>query len=849
MEENLKHGRIKPQNISEEMRKSFLSYSMSVIVSRALPDVRDGLKPVHRRILYSMNDLGMTSDKPYKKSARIVGDVIGKYHPHGDTAVYDAMVRMAQEFSYRYMLVDGHGNFGSIDGDGAAAMRYTEARMSKVAMEMLRDIKKDTVDFEDNYDGEETEPTVLPSRFPNLLVNGATGIAVGMATNIPPHNLKEVVNGVIGLIDNPDITVLELMEDYVHGPDFPTGGYILGRSGIKEAYETGRGSVVMRAKIDTEDMGGGKHKLFVREIPYQVNKANLVERIASLVREKQIDGIVDLRDESNREGIRIVIELRRDVQPEVILNQLYRLTPLQSNFGVNMLALVNREPRLMGLLEVLNHYLDHQVEIITRRTQYDLRRAEERAHILAGLLIALDNIDEIIRIIRSSRDDAEITGKFIERFGLSQLQCKAILDMALRRLSGLERERLETELGELEIKIADYKDILGSRFRILEIIRTEMTEIRDKFGDERRSEIIEGDIDMLDEDLIPVQDIVVALTMNGYIKRTTVDAFNLQNRGGRGVKGISTYEEDVVDQLISMSTHDYLLCFTNLGKVYRMRGFNVPAASRTAKGIPVVNLLNLEKGEVINTLVRVQKEDEESKYAFFVTKKGVVKRVELGEFDSIRQSGKIAITLREDDELVAVRLTTGENEIIIGGSNGKAIRFNEQDVRVMGRTAAGVNGMNTDGSDVVGVATDALGQYILSVTERGYGKRTPISEYRLTGRGGKGVITIATNERNGKLVNLRAVDGDEELLIMTTDGTVIRIKVDNVGVYGRSAMGVRLINVKGETLVSSVAVVANNGEDDEEVEIADDLVTSEDTVVESVEETGTETLEEISEEE
>lgn len=815
MEENNTTGRVKHQNIATEMKRSFISYSMSVIVSRALPDVRDGLKPVHRRILYSMNDLGMTSDKPYKKSARIVGDVIGKYHPHGDSAVYDAMVRMAQEFSYRYMLVDGHGNFGSIDGDGAAAMRYTEARMSKLSTELLRDIKKETVDFEDNYDGEEREPSVMPARFPNLLANGATGIAVGMATNIPPHNLKEVINGVIALIENPDLTVLELMENYIFGPDFPTGSYILGRAGIREAYETGRGSVVMRSKIDTQDMGGGKHKLIVNEIPYQVNKANLVERIASLVREKQIDGIVDLRDESNREGIKIVIELRRDVQPEVILNQLYRLTALQSNFGVNMLALVNRQPKLMGILEVLRHYIDHQVNIITRRTQYDLRRAEERAHILSGLLIALDHIDEVIRIIRSSRDDAEITAKLTERFGLSQIQCKAILDMALRRLSGLERERLETEFNELQVKIDDYKDILANHSRILEIIKTEIIEIRDKFGDDRRSEIIEADIDMLDEDLIPVEDIVVALTMNGYIKRTTVDTFNLQNRGGRGVRGISTYDEDVVDQLLAMSTHDYLLCFTNFGKVYRMRGFNVPAASRTAKGIPVVNLLNLEKDEVINTLVRVQKEDEISKYAFFVTKNGVVKRVALSEFDSIRQTGKIAITLREDDELVAVRLTNGGNEVIIGGSNGKAIRFDENDVRVMGRTASGVNGFNVDGAEVVGVATDEQGQYILSVTENGYGKRTAISEYRLTGRGAKGVITISTNERNGKLVALRAVNGDEQLLIMTKDGTVIRIGVENIGVYGRSAMGVRLINVKDENGVSSVAVV-NNEETEEE---------------------------------
>ena len=804
--------RVKTVNISEEMKKSFISYSMSVIVSRALPDVRDGLKPVHRRILYAMHDLGITSDKPYKKSARIVGDVLGKYHPHGDLSVYDAMVRMAQDFSFRYQLVDGHGNFGSIDGDGAAAMRYTEARMSKIAMEMLRDIRKDTVDFQPNYSEEEMEPTVMPSKFPNLLVNGASGIAVGMATNIPPHNLGEVISALIAYIENPEITVMELMEEHLYGPDFPTGGYILGRAGIKSAYETGRGSIVMRAKVDIEDLGGGKHKLIVREIPYQVNKARLVEKIASLVREKEIDGIVDLRDESNREGIKIVIELRRDVQPDVILNQLYRMTALQTTFGVNMLALVDREPKLMDVLEVLEHYLSHQIEIITRRTQFDLNRAENRAHILEGLLIALDNIDEVIRIIRTSRDDAEITEKFKERYGLSDKQCKAILDMALRRLSGLEGEKLQAEYDELHAQITDFKDILANHHRILEIIRDELLEIKDKYDDERRSEIIEADIDMLDEDLIPEEDIVIVLTNEGYIKRTSVAEFNLQNRGGRGVRGMTTYEEDFVDQFVAMSTHDYLLCFTNTGRVFRIRGFNVPSASRTARGIPVVNLLDLQENETINTLARVKQEDEESKYAFFVTKFGIVKRVSIDEFESIRQTGKIAITLRDGDELITVKQTTGDNEIIIAGKNGKAVRFDENDVRVMGRTAAGVRGFNVDGSEVVGVATDREGDYLLAITENGYGKRTKISEYRLTNRGAKGVITINITERNGDLISVRAVKGDEEALIITVDGTVIRINVSDIGIYGRNAMGVRLINVRDENRVSSVAIIKEEEE-------------------------------------
>ena len=817
MEENDKqYDRIKQINIAKEMKSSFLSYSMSVIVSRALPDVRDGLKPVHRRILYAMNDLGMTSDKPYKKSARIVGEVIGKYHPHGDIAVYDTMVRMAQDFSYRYMLIQGQGNFGSIDGDGAAAMRYTEARMSKISMELVKDLNKNTVNFTENYDGEEKEPTVLPSRFPNILTNGGTGIAVGMATNIPPHNLNEVIDGIIALIENPDITIRELMDNHIYGPDFPTGGYILGRSGIKSAFETGRGSVVMRAKVEVDELKNGKPRIVITEIPYQVNKANLVEKIANLVREKQIDGITDLRDETNREGMRIVIELRKEVQAEVVLNQLYRMTALQSTFGVNMLALVNNRPQLLNLLEILKHYRDHQVEIITRRTQFDLKRASDRAHILEGIIKALDHIDEVISIIRASKDDPEVIAKFDELFGMSEIQSKAILDMQLRRLTGLQRERLANEYDELIILIEDLKDILANHSRILDIIKTELLEIEAKFGDERRSEIIEADIDMLDEDLIPVEDILVSMTINGYIKRTNIDAFSVQNRGGKGVRGMSTFEDDVVDQFLAMSTHDDLLLFTNKGRVYRIRGFNVPASSRTSKGVPVVNLIALDENETVRTLVKVNQDDEDSKFAFFVTKQGIVKRVVISEFDSIRQNGKIAITLKDDDELVSVRMTNGDNEVIIGGSNGKAVRFNENQVRAMGRSASGVQGFNVDGGEVVGVATDKEGQYILAVTELGYGKRTELSEYRLTNRGAKGVKTVNITEKNGNLIALRAVDGDEELLIIASDGTVIRIAVEDIGIYGRSTIGVRIINVKDGNKVASVAILKPTDDEDEE---------------------------------
>ena len=635
-ENNFNHGNIKTTNISSEMRTSFLDYSMSVIVARALPDVRDGMKPVHRRILYAMNDLGIVADKPHKKSARIVGEVIGKYHPHGDTAVYETMVRMAQDFSYRYPLVDGHGNFGSVDGDGAAAMRYTEARMSKISMELLRDINKDTVDWMDNYDGEEHEPVVLPCRFPNLLVNGTTGIAVGMATNIPPHNLGETIDAVIALMENPDITVMELMEDYISGPDFPTGGYILGRAGIKQAYETGRGSIMIRSKVKVEDMPNGKKQIIVTEIPYVVNKAALVEKIASLVREKIIEGITDLRDESNMEGIRIVIELRKDVQSDVILNQLYRMTSLQTSFGVNMIVLVDNAPQQLGLKDVLKCYLDHQIDVTVRRTRFELKKAEDRAHILEGLKIALDHIDAIISLIRSSKDTSIAMNGLMENFGLSEIQAKAILDMQFRRLTGLERQKIEEEYDGLMAQITDLKDILNNHSRVLEIIRSELTEIKEKYNDKRRSEIIDAEIDMQDEDLIPQEDVVITMTVNGYVKRIPVDTYRLQNRGGKGIKGMSMHEDDIVDQFLTMMTHDYLLMFTNQGKVYRIKGYQVPLASRTSKGIPIVNLLNLDKDEKVLAMVPVERENSPAKFLFFVTAQGIVKRVPIEEFENIR---------------------------------------------------------------------------------------------------------------------------------------------------------------------------------------------------------------------
>lgn len=809
------YDKLEQVDISREMRTSFLDYSMSVIVQRALPDVRDGMKPVHRRILHSMNTLGITASVAHKKSARIVGEVIGKYHPHGDTAVYDAMVRMAQDFSYRYPLVDGHGNFGSMDGDGAAAMRYTEARMSKISMEMMKDIQKDTVDFEDNYDGEEKEPVVLPARFPNLLVNGSVGIAVGMATNIPPHNLGETIDATLAIMDDPDITVSDLMENYIPGPDFPTGGIILGRSGIRQAYETGRGSIIIRSKVKIEEMDNGKKRIIVYEIPYQVNKATMIEKIASLVREKVIDGITYLNDESNRDGVRIVIELRKDVQEYVILNQLYRLTPLQTSFGINMLSLVNGAPKQMGIKETLQHYIDHQVEVTTRRTRFDLKKAEDRAHILEGFRIALDHIDAIIALIRASRNDEEAMQGLMEQFALSEVQAKAILQMQLRRLTGLERDKIETEYNELLATIADLRDILANESRIHEIIRQELSEVKEKYGDERRTEISDSGMEMDDEDLIPVEDVVITMSTSGYIKRAPVDTYKTQQRGGRGVKGMSLNEDDVIETLITMSTHDHLLMFTNLGRVYRLKGYNIPNASRTSKGLPVVNLLSLEKEESVTALVPMKK-DSPAQYLFFVTQKGLVKRVKIEDFDYIPRKGKLAIQLREDDELINVKLTSGEDEILIAGSNGKVIRFEEDEVRPMGRTASGVRGFNTDGGTVVGVAVSHEGKYLLSVSENGYGKRSEIDEYRKTNRGNKGVKTINVTTKTGSLVTVRAVNGDEDAMIVTDKGIIIRIALDHVGVYGRNTQGVKLINVADDETVTKVAVVAKNEEEQSE---------------------------------
>ena len=809
------YDKLEQVDISREMRTSFLDYSMSVIVQRALPDVRDGMKPVHRRILHSMNTLGITASVAHKKSARIVGEVIGKYHPHGDTAVYDAMVRMAQDFSYRYPLVDGHGNFGSMDGDGAAAMRYTEARMSKISMEMMKDIQKDTVDFEDNYDGEEKEPVVLPARFPNLLVNGSVGIAVGMATNIPPHNLGETIDATLAIMDDPDITVSDLMENYIPGPDFPTGGIILGRSGIRQAYETGRGSIIIRSKVKIEEMDNGKKRIIVYEIPYQVNKATMIEKIASLVREKVIDGITYLNDESNRDGVRIVIELRKDVQEYVILNQLYRLTPLQTSFGINMLSLVNGAPKQMGIKETLQHYVDHQVEVTTRRTRFDLKKAEDRAHILEGFRIAPDHIDAIIALIRASRNDEEAMQGLMEQFALSEVQAKAILQMQLRRLTGLERDKIETEYNELLATIADLRDILANESRIHEIIRQELSEVKEKYGDERRTEISDSGMEMDDEDLIPVEDVVITMSTSGYIKRAPVDTYKTQQRGGRGVKGMSLNEDDVIETLITMSTHDHLLMFTNLGRVYRLKGYNIPNASRTSKGLPVVNLLSLEKEESVTALVPMKK-DSPAQYLFFVTQKGLVKRVKIEDFDYIPRKGKLAIQLREDDELINVKLTSGEDEILIAGSNGKVIRFEEDEVRPMGRTASGVRGFNTDGGTVVGVAVSHEGKYLLSVSENGYGKRSEIDEYRKTNRGNKGVKTINVTTKTGSLVTVRAVNGDEDAMIVTDKGIIIRIALDHVGVYGRNTQGVKLINVADDETVTKVAVVAKNEEEQSE---------------------------------
>ncbi len=808
---------VREVNISQEMRTSFLDYAMSVIVSRALPDVRDGLKPVHRRILYAMNDLGMTSDKPYKKSARIVGEVIGKYHPHGDSAVYESMVRMAQDFNYRYMLVDGHGNFGSVDGDSAAAMRYTEARMSKIAMEILRDITKDTIDYQDNYDGAEREPVVMPSRFPNLLVNGAAGIAVGMATNIPPHQLGEVIEGVLAVSENPEITNQELMEYIPAG--FSDCWSDFGRSGIRKAYESGRGSITIRAKAEIEETSSGKERIIVTELPYQVNKARLIEKIADLVRDKKIEGITDLRDESDRNGMRIVIEIRRDANAHVILNNLYKQTALQTSFGINLLALVDGQPKVLSLKQCLEHYLDHQKVVIRRRTAYELRKAEARAHILEGLRIALDHLDAVISLIRSSQTAEIARTGLIEQFSLTEKQAQAILDMRLQRLTGLEREKIEEEYQSLVALIAELKDILANEERVLEIIREELNEIKERFNDERRTEIVTSGLETIeDEDLIERENIVITLTHNGYVKRLPASTYRSQKRGGKGVQGMGTNEDDFVEHLISTSTHDTILFFSNKGKVYRSKGYEIPEYGRTAKGIPIINLLEVEKGEWINAIIPVSTFDEEQ-YLFFTTKQGVSKRTALSQFANIRNNGLIALGLREDDELMAVRLTDGKKQIIIGTKNGLLIRFPEEDVRQMGRTAAGVKGITlTDDDVVVGMEILEEDSHVLIVTENGYGKRTPASEYRVQSRGGKGLKTCKITDNNGPLVTVKATKGEEDLMIITASGVLIRMDINDISTTGRVTQGVRLIRMSDQEHVATVALVEKNEEEPEETE-------------------------------
>lgn len=794
-------------NISGEIKESFLDYAMSVIVARALPDGKDGMKPVQRRILYGMNSMGNYANTSYRKSARIVGEVMGKYHPHGDSSIYDAMVRMAQPFSYRYPLVDGHGNFGSIDGDGAAASRYTEARMSKISMEMLRDIQKNTVDFIDNYDGEEQEPVVLPSRIPNLLINGTTGIAVGMATNMPPHNLKEAIEAIEAVMENSDIDIVELMNKYLPGPDFPTGGIILGRSGIKKAYETGRGTIYIRSKAEINELENGKHEIVITEIPYGVNKLYLYRSIVDLAKNHEVDGIVNTADESNMNGIKIIIECRKDVQPEVLLNQLYRKTQLQISYGINMLALVDNTPRVLPIKELIQVYINHQIDIIERRTRFDLQKALDRAHILEGLIIAIDNIDEIIEIIKSSANDPEALSRLMNRFNLSEIQAQSILDMQMKRLTGLQRQKITDEYNQLQLSIADYRDILSKPERVTGIIKTELEELKDKYRDDRRTSIIESEGEIDDESLIPVEDVIISITDKGYIKRTTIDTFKTQNRGGKGIKGMGLNSDDMIDEMLNMSTHDDLLLFSNFGKVYRIKGYKVPASSRTAKGTPIVNLLNLDKDEKIKAMVDIVNDGSlDKKFLFFVTKRGIVKRVSLKEFQLIRQSGKIAISLNENDELFAVLVTDGNEDIIIGSSLGKAVRFNETDVRPTGRSSKGMRGFNVDSGEVIGIASSNSGKYILTMSENGYGKKTLIEDFRKTNRGVKGVASIKLTEKTGKQIVLKAVNGDEDALLMNDDGMMIRINLESVGVYGRQTMGVKMFNVS-DSKVATVTII------------------------------------------
>lgn len=816
--------------VAHEVRSAFLDYAMSVIVSRAIPDVRDGFKPVHRRIVFGMNETGMTPDKPHKKSARIVGDVMGKYHPHGDSAIYSTLVRLAQPFSMRYTLVDGHGNFGSVDGDEAAAMRYTEARMTKLALETVRDINQDTVDFVDNYDGSEKEPEVLPSRFPNLLVNGSSGIAVGMATNMPPHNLTETINAIKLIAANPDITPKEIMEQALFGPDFPTGAMILGKKGILDAYETGRGSVIIRSKAHFEELSNGKTRIIIDEIPYQVNKARLIESIADLVRNKIVDGITDIRDESNKEGIRVVIELRRDVIPEVILNNLYKQTQLQTSFGIINLCLVDKAPQVLNIKQLLGHYLNFQVDIIRRRTEHQLAVAEARDHIVIGLIKANENIDEIVQIIKASANTEEATSRLIERFGFTEIQTKEVLSMTLRRLTGLEKEKLLQEREQLEINIAKYRLILSSRENMIDVVLTELDEIKNKFGDERRTEISNQEANIDDESLIPEEEIIVSITKKGYVKRMSPDEFRTQKRGGKGVKGMKTNEDDLVDTLVHTKTHTDILFFTNLGKVYRIRGHQIPEQQRTGKGMPIVNLLNLDKEETVRAILSVDHYDAGT-FLFYVTRLGVVKRTSLEEFSRINQNGKIAINLRDGDQLIDVKVTNGEALIGIAASNGKMVKFNEDDVRSMGRTAAGVKGINLDEGDfVVGVTTSLEGGLILALTSRGYGKMSAAEDYRLTKRGSKGVATIKASEKVGSLVGIRAVKGDEDLFLITEAGTVIRISLEQVSVLGRNTQGVKVINLKKNETLSSFAVVEHS--EDEE---CDDSVEGEEQTKEEVE--------------
>ena len=795
-------------NLTNEMKNSFIDYAMSVIVARALPDVRDGLKPVHRRILYGMNELGITPDKPHKKSARITGDVMGKYHPHGDSAIYDAMVRMAQWWSYRHMLVDGHGNFGSMDGDGAAAQRYTEARMSKIALEMLRDINKNTVDFADNYDSSEREPEVLPARFPNLLVNGTTGIAVGMATNIPPHNLGETIDAVKLVMDNPDVTTREIME-VLPGPDFPTGAMVMGKSGIHRAYETGKGSIVLRSRTEIEEYGNGRERIVVTEFPYMVNKSKVQEHIVKLVQEKRIEGITAVRDESNREGVRFVIEVRRDASANVIMNNLFKQTQMQTNFSFNMLAIQNGVPKILSVRQILESYIEHQKEVVTRRTQFDKEKAEARAHILEGLLIALDHIDEVIRIIRNSETDALAQAELMERFDLSERQSQAILDMRLRRLTGLERDKIQSEYDELVSLIADLIDILAKPERVVLIIKEELEEVKRKHADPRRTELMVGEVLSLeDEDLIEEADVLITLSNQGYIKRLAQDEFQAQKRGGRGVQGTGVKDDDFVRELVSTSTHDHLLFFTNKGRVYRLKGYEIPEYGRTAKGLPVVNLLKLEENESIQTIINVTKDQAADHYLFFATRQGIVKRTNVNEFSNIRQNGLKALNLKDDDELINVFLTDGQADVIMGTKFGYSVRFAETDVRNMGRTATGVRGIKLrEGDHLVGATIVSDDQEVLVLSEKGYGKRTPASEYPTKGRGGKGIITLKVADKNGPLAGLTTVQGDEDIMVITDTGVIIRTSIANISQTGRSTMGVKVMRLDEEAKIMTFALV------------------------------------------